>query len=277
MAGHLHSTVDDRDDVIRKLKDELWMARYVLLRTLPAELYQLLTSYHDSETREKSYRWLDRIAEAIVELAQPLPETIQSWGGSRGMCPVCGDGSSSPYERGFALPEGLRRHLVGYGNTHQCVFTQTALKLARDDWHNRFKESDEKEWRDKQSQLQRRLSTEAMYRIEPFGRPELVDEHIYGPSRTPEQMDKARTRLEALGFRKIVEANVEAWIDERAEWIVYADLRQLGRIDFSVWKKPLPKREPARTYKYRIESFHLLDTWKNDLAAKYASRLPKAS
>lgn len=275
MAGYSHSTVDDRDDVVRKLKDELWMARYALLRTLPAELHQLLISYHSCETRKESYRWLDRIAEAILGVAKPLPETIQSWSGPRGMCPLCGDGSSSPYERGFALPEGLRRHLVGYGNTHQCVFTETAVKLARDDWHNSFRESDEKERMDEQSRFQQRLSTETTYRIEPFGRPRLVDEHIYGSSRTPEQMDQARIRLEALGFRKIVEANVEAWIDERAEWIVYADPRQSGRVDFSVWKKPLPKREPARTYKYRIGSFHLLDTWKNDLAAKYASRLPK--
>lgn len=275
MAGYLHNIVDDRDAVIRRLKEELWMARYALLGTLPAELHQLLTNYHGCETRKESYGWLDRVAEAILELAQPLPETIQGLGGPRGMCPLCGDGSNSPYERGFALPEGLRRHLVGYGRSHQCVFTETAVKLARDNWDNRFKESEEKEWQDEQDRLQRRRLTETTYRIGPFGRSELIDEHIYGSSRTPEQMDQARMRLEALGFRRVVEANIEAWVDERAEWIVYADPRQLGRIDFSVWKKPLPEREPARTYKYRIGSFHLLDTWKNDLAAKYAYRLPK--
>lgn len=275
MARYSFGTIDGRDDVIRELKNELWMARYALLRTLPDELHQLLISHRGCETRKASYGWLDRVAEAILKVAQPLPETIQSWSGPRGMCPLCGDESSSPYERGFALPEGLRRHLVGYGNTHQCIFTETAMKLARDDWQNRFEESEKKERRDKQDRLQQRRLTETTYRIEPFGRSELIDECISGSSRTPEQMDQARMRLEALGFRKVVEANVEAWIDERAEWIVYADPRRLGRIDFSVWKKPLPKRVPVRAYKYRIGSFQLLDTWKKDLAGKYASRLPK--
>lgn len=266
----------ERDTLIRELKQQLWMARYTLLRTLPKDLHRLLTSYHGCETREESWDWLDRAAEVIVEMAQPLPETLQSWGGERGMCPLCGEGSDSYYEHGFKLPEGLRRHLVGYGNTRQCVFTETAHKLALDDWRERFHEAEENERLERENKKQQRRSTETTYQIDPFGPPKLIDEDVYSrdKARTTEQMLFARKRLEDLGLEKRFESGVEAWVDERANWVVYADPRQPGRIDFTVWKKPLPKRRPVNSYNYRIQSFYLLDSWKNDLKKKYEARLP---
>jgi hypothetical protein len=103
-----------------------------------------------------------------------------------------------------------------------------------------------------------------------------MDEDVYSVegARTSEQMLFATKRLEELGLEKRFASNVEAWVDERPHWIVYADPRTSGRIDFTVWKKPLPKRRPVRSYNYRIQSFYLLDSWKNDLKKKYESRLP---
>lgn len=277
MSRYWTSPTDKRDALVTELKQQLWMARYALLRTLPEDSRRLLTSYHDCGTREESWHWLDQVAEAIVETARPLPETVQGWGGERGMCPLCGEGSDSYCERGFKLPEGLRRHLVGFGNTHQCVFTETAYKLALDDWFNRFHEAEENQRVEREVEKQQRRSTETTYQVDPFGPPKLMDEDVYSwnTARTKEQMLFVRKRLGNLGLKERLESNVEAWVDDRDNWIVYADPRQLGRIDFTVWKKPLPKRQPVNSYKYRIGSFHLLDSWKNDLKKKYEARLPR--
>jgi hypothetical protein len=255
------------------------MARYTLLRTLPEDMHRLLTSYYDCETREESWDWLDRVAEVVMDMAQPLPGTVGSWDGERGMCPLCGGGSDSYYEQGFKLPEGLRRHLVGYGRTRQCAFTETAHKLALDDWFERFHEAEENQRVERENQKQQRRTIETTYQVDPFGPPKLIDEDAYSfeKARTTEQMLFARKRMGDLGLEKRFESNVETWVDERPNWIVYADPRTSGRINFTVWKKPLPKRRPANSYKYRIESFYLLDSWKNDLKRKYESRLPSGT
>ena len=243
---------------------------------MPEDSCRLLTSYRECETREDSWDWLDRVAEMVVDMAQPLPETVESWDGERGMCPLCGGGSDSYYEQGFKLPEGLRRHLVGYGRTRQCVFTETAHKLALDDWFERFHEAEENQRVEHENKRQQRRSTETTYQVDPFGPPKLLEEDVHSVegARTSEQMLLATMRLEELGLEKRFSSNVEAWVDERPDWIVYADPRTSGRIDFTVWKKPLPKRRPVRSYNYRIQSFYLLDSWKNDLKKKYESRLP---
>jgi hypothetical protein len=170
---------------------------------------------------------------------------------------------------------GKARHLVGYGRTRQCVFTETAHKLALDDWFERFHETEESQRVEREHKKQQRRSTETTYQVDPFGPPKLMDEDTYSGegARTSEQMLFARRRLEQLGLEKRFESNVEAWVDERPDWIVYSDPRKSDRIYFTVWKKPLPKRRPVSSYKYRIRSFYLLDSWKNDLKKKYESRL----
>ncbi len=265
--------------VIRKLKEELWIARHALLCTLPEPSRRLLTSYRECAVREESRDWLNRLAEMVVDMAQPLPQTVESWGGERGMCPLCSGGSDSHYEQGFKLPEGLRRHLVGYGRTRQCVFTETAHKLALDDWFDRFHEDEENERLVRENKKLQRRSTETTYQVDPFSPAKLIDETVYSVegARTPEQMLFAMERLKALGLKKRYESNVEAWVDERTDWIVYADPRTSGRINFTVWKKPLPKRRPVRSYTYQIQSFYLLDSWKNNVQKKYESRLPKSA
>lgn len=276
MARHWNTHVDQRDEIIRSLKDELWLVRYNLLRTLPDDLYGLLDGYRNCETRKEFYDWVDHVAVAIGDLAKPLPESLHGWGAPRALCPLCRGGSDSYYDRGFAIPEGLRRHLVGYGNTRKCVFMETAEKLALASCGDRFWEVEREEELEKMARVEQRISSETTYRIDPFQSPRLIDDGIfYGRgARTEDELEFAKERLKLLGLKEYVEGKVEAWVDEREDWILYADLRQSGRINFSVWKKPLPKRPPSQTYKYRIGSFFLLDSWKNDLQKKYESRLP---
>src|SRR5690606_21922357 len=121
---------EDKDRLIAQLRSDLWMARYTLLNRAPASFHRLLSSYLDCESREATYGWLDAIAAEVIEAAELLPASHPEWGSVRAMCPICGEGANSYYEQGFAFPEGLRRHLVGYGRTQQCVFTDAAMKLA---------------------------------------------------------------------------------------------------------------------------------------------------
>lgn len=268
-------TESEKDEVIRQLKEDLWMLRYSVLHLLPYEIGQILDSYRQCSSRRETYRWIDNVAEKIVEYAQPLDSHMSGWG-SRANCPLCDQGADSPYRDGFALPEGLRRHLVGYGNTHQCLFTDVAQRLAREHWNDKFTETEKIEWQEKQEELARRRQSETIYQISPFDGGELLDEGVgFGEeSRSLDALTWAESRLAALGLEKNVEGNIQSWVDDRESWIVYADIRSSGRIRFSVWKKPLPKRRPTSTYRYKISEFYLLDTWKNDLKSKYESRLP---
>ncbi|TWI06081.1 hypothetical protein IP90_00344 [Luteimonas cucumeris] len=276
MARHYDGFYVDKDELIKKLKSDLWMTRYALLNRAPSAFYQMLSSYLDCGSKEETYPWLDNVAEEVVKHADLLPGSIDQWSGARAMCPLCGEGANSYYEQGFAYPEGLRRHLVGYGNTHQCVFTDTAMMLARESWTERFAEEEKTRRQENHRQQEARRKVEALYRIEPFEPPRLLDEDLwYGATtRKAQQMREAFDRLSEMGLKHIIDGAVEAWIDEKDEFVVYADPRQFGRIEFTVWKKPLPKRTPSHAYKYRIGSFHILDTWKNDLKKKYEARLP---
>lgn len=269
----------DKDETIRRLENDLWMARYSLLNTLPSAQRRLLTSYHDCETRNDTYGCLDRIAEEITSAAKSLPSRLPEWMGARALCPLCGGGSSAPFEEGYALPEGLRRHIVGFGNTHQCIFSETAHKLALDDWHKRFSEADAKEEIDRQKRKRERRTVERQYLIAPFGCPKLFDEGSFYRAglRSSEEMQQAKDRLQLLGLRHVVDGNIESWTDDRQDWIVYADPRQNGRIEFTVWRKPLPKRESKNPYSLRIMYFYMLDSWKNDIKKKYEARLPTGS
>ena len=181
--------------------------------------------------------------------------------------------SSYNYD-GFTLPEGLRRHLVGYGNTHQCLFTETAKKMARDYWNEQFSEMEAKIELQKQQDLRVRRQNESLFKITPFEEV-LYDENLWDKiPRNEDQLNWAEHRLSELGFLKITEDRRISWLDEYENHVVYADLRENGRINFSVWKKPLPKRT-SNSYKHLVLRFYFLDTWKSNLKQKYEAQLSK--
>lgn len=264
----------ETDKKIQNLKNELWTTRYNLLSLIPEPYHKILTNYY-FQTKEERHQWLDMMTQEILDLTQPIEKYKDSYS-PRAYCPLCKQENSSWYgEEGFTFPEGLRRHLVGFGRTHQCVVTETAHKLALDYWHEKFAEIEKQEWIEKHEKLKQRKQVELLYKISPYDEGLLLDESLWYEARNSQQLDWATDRLNNLGFTKYQENNTISWIDEYENWIVYADIRQNGRIEFIVWKKPILKKKPANSYKHRISQFHLLDTWKNDLKLKYSSRLPK--
>ena len=144
----------------------------------------------------------------------------------RAKCPLCNRRPDSSYhDDGFTLPEGLRRHLVGYGNTHQCLFTETAEKMAQDYCDEQFSEMEAKIELQKQQDLKVRRQNESLFKISPFEEV-LYDEYLWGRiPRNEEQLDWAEHRLSELGFMKITEERQICWLDEYENHVVYADLR----------------------------------------------------
>ena len=85
----------------------------------------------------------------------------------RARCPLCRDSSSSPYSEGFSVPEGLRRHLIGWGNARQCSVMEAACALARDHWHQAYDASDRAEDNAKQAELEARRKSETLFQVAP--------------------------------------------------------------------------------------------------------------
>ena len=122
---------------VKRLEDEVYDARWTILRLMPNELQDILRSYVRCATPDDTYRWKREVAAKIVALAKPPPVEHNAWG--RALCPLCGESSMSTYSIGFTVPEGLRRHLLGLGTAVQCSVMAAACRLANDCWNSQVR------------------------------------------------------------------------------------------------------------------------------------------
>jgi hypothetical protein len=271
--------IDPYKEEIRALSNQLREARYTILSLMPKAAQDALKSYLSCESRQETHGWLNRTAETVVALAHILPPEEGSYFSNRACCPLCGGEGSSPYERGFTVPEGLRRHLVGWGNIRPCEVLEAAFELAHEHWHEKFHAAEQIEKTQKEELLRQRKGSEILYRIAPDQEPKLIDEGptFGGTFRNESELAWAEQRLAELGFQITCEDNVKSYTSERENWLVYADPRLNGKIEFTAYKKPLPKKARGsylRTATFK--SFYIMDSWKNDIRGKYESRLMEA-
>ena len=122
-------------------KTELYLAQMAIVRLMPDDIRDLLLDYMSCKTRRETGLWEIRVFETIIDYAEPLEGTSKGSFNDRALCPLCRESGRSFYEEGFALPEGLKRHLTGYGNMRQCVVTKAAFNLAHDSWEGKFRKS----------------------------------------------------------------------------------------------------------------------------------------
>lgn len=133
-------TFADYDRELRGLSDDLHMARHALIELMKPEAREILQSYYQIKTPEDWHRWPDEAAEKIIELCTDV--TQRSYQGylyeERAKCPLCGNGPESFYDGhvGFKLPEGLRRHLTGYGRSRECPVFGAARALGRESYRD---------------------------------------------------------------------------------------------------------------------------------------------
>lgn len=267
------------EDRIRRLEADLYEARRTILDLMPEPIRDTLSGYYGCKSRQDTYAWESEAIDFVISQAKILSSQEGSYLSDRACCPLCGGETTSPYERGFSVPEGLRRHLSGWGSSPRCSVMNAALKLAGDCWDEKFSEAEEQEELAKQRRLAERRRTETLFRVDPTSAALLLDEFLgYGASpRNEEQLSWAEQRLESLGFRVSVEGQTKMYFDERPRHIVVADPRTIGHIGFRVYKKPLPKgrRVAGRSRSYRV--FQMQDSWKHDIKAKYEKRVSESS
>jgi hypothetical protein len=228
---------------------------------MPENAQRLLGSYYSCESREQAHQWMYSVADEIIGSVEVLPREHSFYSSDRAYCPLCGSGSTSPYASGFTVPDGLRRHLIGWGNNQQCGVMRVALGLAHDHWDERFSAAEQAEQVEKRKRLESRKRTETLYRTAPDDEPRLLDELIgFGTlARDQGQLAFAENRLAELGFQSTMEANIKSYTNERGDFVVYADPRTNGQITFKVYKKPLPKRRRGpRVRSARSSVFQLL-------------------
>ncbi|AJX80459.1 hypothetical protein BG97_3216 [Burkholderia pseudomallei 7894] len=123
------------EDKVRRLEDELYMARATIIGLARSpELVELLRDQYSCKTFDEVRDWAQHTADSIIESASRTETPAgRNWDGRlRVLCPLCGDGPQSPYDDGFLLDEGLRRHLLGTYNSRQCSVFEAAHQIALD-------------------------------------------------------------------------------------------------------------------------------------------------
>lgn len=120
---------------IRGLEIDLYEARRTIIKLMSKDIQEILMSYYSCSTPEDSSRWADITADRIIAFAETKSATEMGEYGSitpRAICPLCKGDSLNPFgAKGFAVPEGLRRHLLGLHNSQKCQVFGAAHALAR--------------------------------------------------------------------------------------------------------------------------------------------------
>lgn len=115
--------------------EELRTLREGLIGFAPEWAQRLLLSFDECRSTRELGSWRRRTAEAIisqVDLGHTKELGGRALGAPRATCPLCGAGSANSYERGYAVPEGLNRHLLSTPQTNQCVVFFAADGMAKE-------------------------------------------------------------------------------------------------------------------------------------------------
>lgn len=256
---------------LQRQEYDLYIARRAVIDLLPEAARLVIDTYHRSSTPTERYEWERDIIEAILELAVEI-EPANLYGRPRGYCPLCNRGSSGPYESGFSLPEGLKRHLTGWGNTRQCVVIEIASGLAHEAWERTRRQVSDDLNQERADQVAHRRTVESQYLIAP-NMPVLFDEDIwFSTVRTDAEILFAERRLESLGFAREVNGLIRSYTRRFESDLVFADPRRAGRIDFRVFHGEVSRSQA------RLEpTFYISDRWKNDLETKLVERVRAAT
>jgi len=120
---------------ITYLREELARTRYTVIQLMPSRVREVLETSFDCRSTADLSKWQRDAADSLLELAEPWPSRGIE-GGSlspRARCPLCSGGSDSAAGAdGFAIPEGLLRHLLGSHNANPCPVFEVATALCRE-------------------------------------------------------------------------------------------------------------------------------------------------
>ncbi|MCQ4241909.1 hypothetical protein [Stutzerimonas stutzeri] len=124
------------EDECRKLRSDLYMARTTILQLMPEAVQEAVKGYISCKSHDDVWQWKRGAIENILLLAQSKPaKEMDEYASStdRAYCPLCGGSAQTIYGgKGFAFPDGLRRHLEGSYNSHQCSVFEAIQGLGRE-------------------------------------------------------------------------------------------------------------------------------------------------
>lgn len=271
---------DEFEVKCRKLEDELYDARRVLLDLMPSEIMAVMEAFTECDSRAEFSEWRKRVIDMVLKKAGEQAPEADLLGEVRVQCPLCGREAFNPSGGGFKMPEGLRRHLIGWGNAEPCRIMHHVRHLALGHLEWRFREQTAHEAAEhaaKAAADKRRRGSEALFQLGPGSVPERLDEDIllWGDKpRDSESLAWAVKRLELLGFSERQEENVRAFVYQAGDWVVYADPREAGKIRFHVYRVAGSKAKKGESVAHK---FYMLDKWKYELVRKFKERLANAT
>ena len=132
MSNHENTPQPPAND-IKRLKAQLKKSREDIISLMPENIQRILQSYHLCRSEEAKKSWYEDTVHKLATSPTPEFEAILDSHSGYAPCPLCGATSSSPYQWGFTLPEGLRRHLIGAGMAKECV-VMAAVKALADEY-----------------------------------------------------------------------------------------------------------------------------------------------
>lgn len=117
----------------QEIKEELEETRYIMIGTLPYEVGSMARKFVSDYAEENNVKRLTDFISNLINYASKSAFTSPGVSTSaRAYCPLCNGGGNDYYVRGFSIPIGLERHLLGHNNSYQCGVMSILLKMAKD-------------------------------------------------------------------------------------------------------------------------------------------------
>ncbi|WP_176080816.1 hypothetical protein [Paraburkholderia tropica] len=132
LAQRIPSPYTELERENRWLRNELFIAREALIHHMDQK--GLLGGYMGIDEHETLIEWKAKTVEAVLADAIVRPgEEMGDPRWPRALCPLCREGAQGARDvRGFAVPTGLKRHLLGELNSRQCDVFAAAVAIARE-------------------------------------------------------------------------------------------------------------------------------------------------
>lgn len=118
-----------------KLTEELYAARETIFYLVSTQAQKALEGCFVCKSYADTVKWRRESIERLLLVAEPKSAGEMDEYASitdRAFCPLCGGSADVPYGgKGYAFPDGLRRHLAGSHNSRQCAVFEAIHGLCR--------------------------------------------------------------------------------------------------------------------------------------------------
>jgi hypothetical protein len=260
-------------DDIEALRWELRCTRQTIIDLMPDDVAAVLASYVQHPPAKRA-EWLARIVDTLLDTAAALPRhPAPSASGERVYCPLCRHGRQDAYARGFAYPEGLRRHLTGDYGGQRCRVLAATHALATQHWDGLAEEARAAAFTGNPATNALGLVVNVAWRYQtgPECEGKLLSEHS-GQARGDEELVVAEHRLGQLGFVCLRSArSVVSYTRAIDGHVIYADPRAAGAIWFHCYRRITARAIGG--WEQRFPSFKLRDSGKSAVLDKFEAWL----